>query len=262
MNKMKKGLKVSEVLLISVTVLLAIAILVAFLLYKGPVAEYTAVAFNYFTGILTLGVTLPQTMEVGGRVLEMRTLMFVLVDLFVVVSLIMAFVAFVFVFAKKKWRAFSGAFGLTLTTLLIAFGSGFVVPVLESGYIISRRVLCPIIGVAALVLVTYVASVIALMDEFKGDLVTAALPKEEKKEEPAPAPAREEPKEEKKEEPAPAPAPAEVKVVVEHRYEEAPKAEEKPAEEKKEEAAEKPVEEKKARAPAKKAKKAEAEEAK
>lgn len=219
MNKKQKGLKVSEVLLITVVVLLGIAVLVAFLIYNGPTQAYLNLANNYFVGILTLGTTLPRQMEVGGKVVEMRNLMFVLVDLFVVVSLIMTFAVLVMAFAKKKWRSLSGVCGLGLSTLLIAYGSGFIVPVLSSGYTISRSRLCPIIGVGALVLVTYVASVIALLDEFKGDLVMAALPEEVKH--PAPA----------KEEAAPAPAPAaqpvEVKVVVEHKDE--PKPEPAPA---------------------------------
>ncbi len=219
MNKKRKGLKLSEVLLITTVVLTLIATIIAFIIYNGGnLKGYVDVANEYFKGIMTLGITLPAKVQAtGNKELLMRTQMFVFVDLFVVVSLIFAFIALVFVFAKKKWRALSGVGGLSITTIMIAYGSGFLVPYMETLGTMRRRYLCTIIGVAALVLVTYVSSVIALADEFKGDLVTAALKdvkKEAKEEKPAPVA-----------QPAAAPVqqgPVEVKVVVEHKGEAAP----------------------------------------
>ena len=206
MNKKKTGLKISEVLLITVVVLLGIAIIVAFLLRKGNVTEYLKMAGVYLLGMLTFGATLPRDYTIGQFVYPMRTLMFVLVDIVIVASLIIGAAMLFLAFYKKKFRSLSGVFGFILSTLLIAYGSGFIIPVLSVRDNISRSILCPLVGVAALVLVCYIASAIGIASEFKDVVVMAAL--EDKK-------VVEEPKEEKKAEPAPAKAaePVEVKVV-------------------------------------------------
>lgn len=243
MKHKKVGLKIIEILLITSVVIFGIAGIVgAVLVGKEHLGDHISTAVKYIFGLITLGATLPAKMHAGVKDLVFRTSSFVIVDIFFYGSIFLIIILTLLVAKNKRWRAISGLAGMSLGTAALAFFAGLLLPVLDSGYIPSRRNVCPLVGLMLLATLLYVVSVTVVILELSGDILKAVAPEicaqpakvEEKKEEPV---------KEEKAEPAPAAEPVKVTVVVEHKnaepvpapvvVEEEPAAEvEAPAEEK------------------------------
>ncbi len=242
MNKKKVGLKISEILLITVLVIFGIAAIVGIIIVnarKGNIGGWLNVSKEYLLGLLTFGAAMKKFVTVGGRNLLMLTPLFVFVDIFFWVSIMVGAGLTYYAIKSKKYRSLSGVLGIFVSTIILVLLAGMLFPALENNVVISHAKFCVVVGLMFLVALLYVTSLIALIMDFGGDVVKLVVPAEALavKEEPKEEPAKEEPVEEKKEEAAPAPQPEPVKVtvVVEHKNAEPAPAPEAPAEEEPEE---------------------------
>ena len=234
MNKKKKGLRLSELMLITVLVIFGVALIVGILLLrKDNINEWLDLAKTYFFGILTLGALLPASFTFAGKALDLRTTLFVAAEIVFYVSVIGAFGVALFAIARKKGRALTNVIGMLVGSFSAAYIGSMLFPLLINGVFMGRRNLCILGGLLLGAVVVYSTSLLCSLMALGGEMIKLAAPCEEKKEEVAPV--KEEKAEPVKEE-KPA-EPVKVTVVVEHKHEEVK------AEEPKEEPVEEVVEE-------------------